>query len=135
MKTILTTACFVIGAALAPVSVHAADMDKDRSSPKEFVKDSVITSKIKAEMAKDKEVSAMHIKVDTDANGVVQLSGTAKSKAEADKAESIAKSVKGVTSVMNDIQVQASPPIEDGFEPCFCSIRSSCRALAVAALA
>jgi hyperosmotically inducible protein len=108
MKTILTTACFVIGAALTPVSLHAADMDKDRSSPKEFVKDSVITSKIKAEMAKDKEVSAMRIKVDTDANGVVQLSGTAKSQAEADKAESIAKNVKGVTSVKNDIQIQAS---------------------------
>ncbi len=93
---------------MTPVSVHAADMDKDRSSPKEFVKDSVITSKIKAEMAKDKDVSAMRIKVDTDANGVVQLSGTAKSQAEADKAETIAKSVKGVTSVKNDIQIQAS---------------------------
>jgi hyperosmotically inducible protein len=108
MKTLLTTTCFVIGTALTSVSVQAADMDKDRSSPKEFVKDSVITSKIKAEMAKDREVSAMRIKVDTDANGVVQLSGTAKSKAEADKAESIAKSVKGVTSVHNDIQVQAA---------------------------
>jgi hyperosmotically inducible protein len=103
MNTILNTvsaACFALGAALAPVAAHAAE------SPREFVKDSVITTKIKAEMAKDKQVSAMHIKVDTDKDGFVQLSGTAKSQAEADKAVSIAQSVKGVVSVKNDIQIQ-----------------------------
>ena len=56
--------------------------------------------------AKDKTVSATHIKVETDANGVVQLSGTAKSQAEADKAVSLAKGVKGVTSVDSQIKVQ-----------------------------
>ena len=106
MKTILTTACFVIGAALTPDAGHAEDMDKDRASPKEFVKDSMITAKIKAEMAKDKQVSAMRIKVDTDRNGVVQLSGYAGSQAEADRAVSIAQNVKGVVSIKNDIQVQ-----------------------------
>ncbi len=110
MKTIVSATCFVIGTALAPLAAHAADADKDRASPKEFVKDSVITTKIKAAMAKDKEVSAMHIKVDTDANGVVELSGTAKSRAEADKAVTIAKGVQGVTSVNDKIQVAASKP-------------------------
>jgi hyperosmotically inducible periplasmic protein len=108
MKTQIATACFIVGAVLAPVAVHAEDMDKDRSSPKEFVKDSVITTKIKAEMAKDKTVSATHIKVDTDASGMVQLSGTAKSKAEAEKAVTIAQNVKGVVSVKNNIQVQSN---------------------------
>lgn len=107
MKTILTTACFAIGVALAPVAGHADDMDKDRASPKEFVKDSVITTKIKAKMAKDKQVKATRIKVDTDSNGVVQLSGYAGSQAEADKAVSIAQSVKGVVSVRNEIKVEA----------------------------
>lgn len=106
MKTILTAACFAIGMSLAPVAGHADDMNKDRSSAKEFVKDSVITAKIKAEMAKDKQVSAMRIKVDTDRNGVVQLSGYAGSQAEADKAVAIAESVKGVVSVKNDIKIQ-----------------------------
>jgi hyperosmotically inducible periplasmic protein len=73
---------------------------------KEAVKDSMITARIKAEMAKDKTVSATSIKVETDANGMVQLSGTAKSKAEADKAVELAKSVKGVSSVENQIKVQ-----------------------------
>ena len=74
---------------------------------KENVKDSVITTKIKAEYAKDKQVSFRRIHVDTDDNGVVTLSGTARSKAEKDKAASIAKKVEGVASVKNLIKVQA----------------------------
>ena len=62
--------------------------------------------KIKAEYAKDKDVSALNIKVDTDDKGVVTLSGNAKSKAEADKAVMIARDTKGVTSVKNEIQVK-----------------------------
>ena len=68
--------------------------------------DALITTKIKAEHAKDKDVSATKISVDT-TNGVVTLGGTAKSKAEADKAVTLAKNVKGVTSVKNNIKVEA----------------------------
>ena len=78
------------------------------SEVKETVSDSIITTKIKGEFAKDKTVSAMNIKVDTDQKGMVTLSGTAKSKAEADKAESLAKSTQGVVSVKNDIKVSAA---------------------------
>jgi hyperosmotically inducible protein len=102
----MTTACFLMGALAAPVAGYAADYDKDRTSAKDFVKDSVITTKIKAEYAKDKEVSAMSIKVDTDDKGVVTLSGNAKTKAESDKAAMIARDTKGVTSVKNEIQVK-----------------------------
>ncbi len=49
----------------------------------------------------------MSIKVDTD-NGVVKLSGNAKSQEEADKAAEIAKNTEGVTSVTNDIRVGAA---------------------------
>src|SRR4051812_35393672 len=75
---------------------------------KETLSDTAITAKIKADYAKDKAVSAMNIKVETDQKGVVTLSGNAKSKAEADKAVSIAKATKGVTSVKNDITVAAA---------------------------
>jgi hyperosmotically inducible protein len=75
-------------------------------SVKENVADAVITTKIKAEYAKDKDVSALNVKVDTDDKGVVTLSGTAKTTAEADKAARIARETKGVTSVRNDIRVQ-----------------------------
>jgi hyperosmotically inducible protein len=97
-KLFVTTG-LIVGAMAMPALSHAEGF-------KEAVKDSIITTKIKAEMAKDKSVSAMHIKVETDANGVVQLSGTAKSQSEADKAVTLAKAVKGVTSVDNQIKVQ-----------------------------
>ena len=106
MKAKLAQALFVAGALMLPVAGHSGeDKDSDRSHPKAFVKDSVITAKIKAEMAKDKQVSAMRIHVDTDDKGIVTLSGNAKTLAEADRAVSIARDVKGVVSVENNIKV------------------------------
>jgi osmotically-inducible protein OsmY len=107
MKTKLA-ATLVVGALIAPVAGYAADSpSKDKPSMTERVKenvgDAVITTKIKAEFAKDKDVSAMSIKVDTDDKGIVTLSGNAKSKAEADKAGKIARDTKGVSSVKNEI--------------------------------
>jgi len=103
MNTKLATT-LVIGVLLAPVPGYAAEKSMTQST-KEAVTDSVITVKIKAEYAKDKQVSAMRIKVDTDDKGAVTLSGNAKSNAEADQAVRIARDTKGVTSVRNNIVV------------------------------
>jgi hyperosmotically inducible protein len=105
MKIRLAQACFVAGALMLPVLGHGADSDSDRSHPKAFAKDSWITTKIKADLVKAKDVSATHIKVDTDDKGIVTLSGTARTQAEADKAVSIARDVKGVVAVENNIKV------------------------------
>ncbi|HSH54278.1 MAG TPA: BON domain-containing protein [Methylotenera sp.] len=101
MKTNLKT-LLVIGALVMPLSTFAAEGDPVSTK----LGDAVITTKVKAEFAKDKTVSASDIKVDTDSKGLVQLSGTAKTQAEADQAVKIAKSVKGVTDVKSDIVVQ-----------------------------
>jgi osmotically-inducible protein OsmY len=101
MKTNLKT-LLVIGALVMPLSTFAAEGDPVSTK----LGDAVITTKVKAEFAKDKTVSASYIKVETDSNGVVQLSGTAKSQAEADQAVNIAKNVKGVTAVKSDIVVK-----------------------------
>jgi len=105
MKYKLATTCFVIGSVLAPVAAFAADPDTDRSKPVTFVKDSVITTKIKTKLAAEHLASAKHIKVDTDRNGVVWLSGTANSQAEADKAVEIARNTEGVKSVNSKLKV------------------------------
>lgn len=105
MNTKVTTSAMLIGALLLPVAGYTADSDTDRSSPKTFVKDSVITTKIKAKLAAEKIASAVQIKVDTDNKGVVTLSGKAKSQDDADKAASIARNVEGVVAVENNIQV------------------------------
>jgi hyperosmotically inducible protein len=101
MKTNLKT-LLVIGALVMPLSTFAAEGDPASTK----LGDAVITTKVKAEFAKDKAVSASDIKVETDSNGLVQLSGTAKTQAEADQAVKIAKNIKGVTGVKSDIVVQ-----------------------------
>jgi hyperosmotically inducible protein len=106
MKTIkFLTAMLIVGGLLAPSASFSASHDAE-SSVGEFVKDSVITSKIKARLAAEKGVSAIHIMINTDKNGVVVMSGTAGSQAEIDKAHSIAHSVEGVTKVINHIKIK-----------------------------
>jgi len=107
MNTKLAASCLVAGALMLPIAGYTTDSDSDRSSPKAFVKDSVITAKIKAELSEEKLSSLVRINVDTDNNGMVTLSGTAASQKAADKAVSIAHTVKGVTSVQNNIQIKA----------------------------
>ena len=100
MKTNLKT-LLIIGALTMPMAAFAAEGDPVATK----LSDTVITTKVKAEFAKDKLVSASYIKVETDSNGLVQLSGTAKTQAEADQAVALAKNVKGVTAVKSDIVV------------------------------
>jgi hyperosmotically inducible periplasmic protein len=103
----LAASCLVAGALILPIAGYTADSDSDRSSPKTFVKDSVITAKIKAELAEEKLSSLVHINVDTDNKGMVNLSGTARTQNASDKAVSIAYGVKGVTFVQNHIRIKA----------------------------
>lgn len=70
-----------------------------------FVDDTAITTAVKAKMIEDKTVAASSISVET-LNGTVQLSGFAKSAAEKMQAENIARSVKNVKSVRNDIAIR-----------------------------
>src|SRR5258705_246285 len=76
-----------------------------KESTGEYVDDSTITTKVKAEFVKDKTVSALDVKVET-FKGVVQLSGFVNTAAEKSQAETIAASVNGVKSVQNKITVK-----------------------------
>jgi len=67
--------------------------------------DTAITTKVKAGLFREPDLKAMGIHVETE-KGVVMLSGFVESKAEADKAVKVAKSVEGVTSVKNAIKVK-----------------------------
>jgi hyperosmotically inducible periplasmic protein len=70
-----------------------------------YVDDAAITTVIKAKFVEDKTVAASSISVET-LNGTVQLSGFAKSNTEKMQAENIARDVKNVRSVRNDIVVR-----------------------------
>ena len=107
MNAKLVANCLITAALILPIACHAADVDSAVSSTKTFVKDSAITTKIKTKLAEKKLASLIHIKVETDDQGIVTLSGTAKSQKAADRAVVLARSVKGVTSVDNQIEVVA----------------------------
>ncbi|HYC10952.1 MAG TPA: BON domain-containing protein [Steroidobacteraceae bacterium] len=106
MKLTLATAVLVTAGMLAGAAVYAQDADVDRSHPKAFVKDSVVTTKIKSKLAADHITSLGKIHVDTDADGVVWLSGSAHSQAAADRAGDIARDTDGVRGVKNHIKVE-----------------------------
>lgn len=69
------------------------------------VDDAAITSSVSAGLAKDPDLSATKIDVDTKA-GVVSLKGPAPNAAAKARAEEIAKGVQGVTSVNNQLEVK-----------------------------
>ena len=70
-----------------------------------YIDDVGITTAVKARFVEDKTVSATSISVET-LNGTVQLSGFAKSTAEKMQAENLARAVRNVKSVRNDIVVR-----------------------------
>jgi len=69
------------------------------------VDDAAITASVSAGLAKDPDLSAIKIDVDTK-GGVVSLKGPAPTAAAKARAEEIAKGVQGVTSVNNQLEVK-----------------------------
>jgi|CXWL01.1.fsa_nt_gi hyperosmotically inducible protein len=107
MKTKFALTCLVVGTLLGPVVALAAeDSDADRANPKAFVKDSAITTKIKTKLAAEHITSLGRIHVDTDNNGVVYLTGSARTQEAIDKAVSIARETEGVKSVRSELIVK-----------------------------
>jgi len=78
---------------------------RTRESTGEYVDDSVITTKVKALLANDDFLKSFQISVET-YKGIVQLSGFVNSQQAVDKAGQIARSVQGVNSVKNDLNVK-----------------------------
>lgn len=105
MKLNFASACLIAGMLIAPVAAQAADAKPD-SKATTYVKDSVITTKIKAKLAEEKMSSLANIQVDTDDKGAVVLSGKVATQAEEDKAVSIAKGTEGVSSVKSLIKTK-----------------------------
>jgi len=71
----------------------------------EYVDDSVITTKVKAAILNEPTLSSAEINVET-FKGKVQLSGFVNSSADITKAVEVARGVKGVNSVKNDMRLK-----------------------------
>jgi len=95
--------CLVLLMLIATFAACAST--RTQESTGEYVDDSVITTKVKSLLAKDDFLKSFQISVET-FKGTVQLSGFVASQKAVDKAGGIARSVKGVTSVKNDLVVK-----------------------------
>lgn len=71
----------------------------------ENIDDTTITTTVKAKLAAEKGSTLTRVGVDTN-RGVVQLSGVVSSAADRALAERVARSVNGVKSVVNNLQIQ-----------------------------
>jgi len=106
MKSLIIATMLASTGALASIAIADAPADSRTSHPGTFVKDSIITTKIKAKLAAKHMETLTNIKVDTDNAGIVWLSGQAPTKDASDLAEMIAKDTDGVKSVRNSIVVR-----------------------------
>jgi osmotically-inducible protein OsmY len=91
--------------AVTLVSVVGCASTSSKEGTGEYVDDSVITTKVKAAIFNEPTLKSAEINVET-FKGVVQLSGFVNSQADINKAVEVARSVKGVTSVKNDMRVK-----------------------------
>lgn len=71
----------------------------------EYVDDTVITTKVKAAIFNEPTLKSSEINVET-FKGKVQLSGFVNSQQDVNKAVAVARTVKGVESVKNDMRVK-----------------------------
>lgn len=71
----------------------------------EYIDDTVITTKVKAAIFNEPSLKSSEINVET-FKGAVQLAGFVKYQADMNKAVELARNVKGVKSVKNDMRLK-----------------------------
>jgi len=87
------------------VTFVACESKPEQSSTGEYIDDSVITTEVKARLAQNDFLKSFEISVET-RKGAVQLGGFVNSQQAVDKAGELARSVKGVQSVKNNLSVK-----------------------------
>ena len=101
----LRTTLAIVTAAILTLTATGCAVQRGQESVGAYVDDSAITTVVKARFVENKQVDAAAISVET-LKGTVMLSGFAKNETERATAESIARGVKGVTNVRNQITIR-----------------------------
>lgn len=91
--------------AVTLVSVVGCASTSTQEGTGEYVDDAVITTKVKAAIFNEPTLKSAEINVET-FKGAVQLSGFVNSQADINKAVEVTRSVKGVTSVKNNMRLK-----------------------------
>lgn len=102
ISTRVATAIFTATVAFTIVGCSSTP---SRESTGEYVDDAVVTAKVKAAIFNEPSLKSSEINVET-YKGDVQLSGFVAQPDDAKRAADVARGVKGVTSVKNDVRVK-----------------------------
>lgn len=94
---------FFLAFALAAVLGCAGNARQESTG--EYFDDTWITTKVKAALLEDPQVKSAEVNVET-FKGAVQLSGFVSSNEAMQQAVKVTRSIKGVTSVKNDMQIK-----------------------------
>jgi len=90
---------------LSLIFLVACSSEPKKESAGEYLDDSVITTRVKAAILKEDSLKVSEINVET-YKGIVQLSGFVSSRDDERTAVKLAKNVKGVKSVKDDIRLK-----------------------------
>lgn len=90
-----------------PIALGGCNVFRGESTPSEYIDDVALTTQIKAKMADDSAVDALDINVDVK-NSKVTLTGLASNRSEKARAGQIARDVRGVKGVDNQIDIKAN---------------------------
>lgn len=90
---------------LSALLLGLAGCATERQAVGEYFDDATVTTRVKKAIYDEPSLKVTEISVKT-VDNVVQLTGTVKSRAESAKAAELARNVKGVKSVKNDLQVK-----------------------------
>lgn len=104
MRTIFSSLS-VLMCLVLPVAWAGCASTPTHESTGEYIDDTVLTTKVKADLAADKALSLFQINVES-YKGVVQLSGFVDSAEHASQAVAIARKVPGVREVKDSIVVK-----------------------------
>lgn len=104
MKSLKILACAGILSFALPITTSFAVTEKTETTG-QYIDDSVITTQIKSQLLTEPRLKSAEIKVKTH-KGIVQLSGFVTSQADINRAVEIANSIKGVSSVKNDMRLK-----------------------------
>lgn len=103
MKQLKRISMFIFAALMISAAGCASTPQKEGAG--EYVDDTVITTKVKTAIFNEPTLKSAEINVET-FKGVVQLSGFVSSQANIYKAVEVARNVKGVTNVRNDMRLK-----------------------------
>lgn len=104
-KALIVAAVMAMGLPVLTACQSTSASTAKHESAGDYVDDATITAKVKAAFAKDPDVKAYQVSVET-YRGVVQLSGFVDSDMSIRRAVDLARQVAGVRSVKNDIHVK-----------------------------